>query len=134
MKHLLLNQGKKTRGGFSLVEASFSIGILSFGMLTLAPLLAVGMKAARTARDDRTSVQIAQTLVEEARQGTLATGTLYLDFEGAPCAASRAVYTVQATSNPVPANAALTQTTLRLTPIGAPDRTRTYAVVFPSAQ
>jgi type II secretory pathway pseudopilin PulG len=63
--------GKKQRGGFSLVEATFSIGLLSFGFLTLAPLLALGLKTARHARDDRATAQIAQTLIEDAKQGTL---------------------------------------------------------------
>ena len=134
MKPFLSNQGRKKRGGFSLVEATFSIGILSFGILTLAPLLVVGMKSSRIARDDRTTTQIAQNLVEEARQRTLAPGTIYLDSQGAACPAAKAAYTAQATSLPVAGNAALTQTTLRLTPVGAPDRARTYAVVLPSAE
>jgi uncharacterized protein (TIGR02598 family) len=132
MKPFLFNLSRKKQGGFSLVEAAFSIGILSFGMLTLAPLLALGLKETRLARDDRASAQIAQTLVEEARQGTLAPGTAYLDLEGAACPASLAAYTARVTSVAVAGNAALTQTTLRVTPLGAPDRARTYAVVFAS--
>jgi len=126
---------KKQRGGFSLVEATFSIGLMSFGFLTLAPLLALGMKTARLARDDRAAAHIAQTLVEEAKQGTLATGTAYLDFEGAGCSSAQAAYTVQSTSvTPYLNNASLTQTTFRVTPLGAPDRVRIYAVVFQAQQ
>ena len=122
---------KKQRGGFSLVEATFSIGLLSFGFLTLAPLLALGLKTARLARDDRTSAQIAQTLIADAEQGTLAPGTAYLDFEGAACGSTQAAYTSQSTSvTPYLGNASLTQMTLRVTPLGAPDRARIYGVVF----
>ena len=113
------------------MEATFSIGLMSFGFLALAPLLALGLKTARLARDDRATAQIAQTLIEEAKQGTLASGTVYLDFEGAACGSAQAVYTVRSTSvTPYLGNASLTQMTLRVTPLGAPDRARIYAVVF----
>jgi len=134
MNPFLNRSRRRKRGGFSLVEATLSIGILSFGILSLEPLLAVGLKTARFARDDRDSAQIAQMLVEEARQGTLAPGTTYFNLEGAVCPASQAAYSAVATSFSVAGNAALTQTTLRLTPLGAPDRVRTYAVVFPTVQ
>ena len=127
--------GKKQRGGFSLVEATFSIGLLSFGFLTLAPLLALGLKTARHARDDRATAQIAQTLIEDAKQGTLAPGTVYLDIQGAALNSANstqmAAYTAQSTSvTPYQGSASLTQMTLRVIPLGAPDRVRTYAVVF----
>jgi len=136
MKLSLFQSGKgRYRGGFSLVEATFSIGLMSCGFLTLAPLLAVGMKSARLARDDRATAQIAQTLIEEARQGTLPTGTVYLDIQGTPLdSAQMAAYTAQSAAiTPYQGNAALTQMTLRVTPLGAPDRVRTYAVVFQAA-
>jgi uncharacterized protein (TIGR02598 family) len=125
---------KRQRGGFSLVEATFSIGLLSFTFLTLAPLLALGLKTARLARDDRATAQIAQTLTEEARQGTLASGTVYLDIQGTALnSAQTAAYTARSTSvTPYLGNASLTQTTLQVTPLGAPDRTRIYAVVYPT--
>jgi uncharacterized protein (TIGR02598 family) len=138
MNSFLIGAGKKRqRGGFSLVEATFSIGLLSFGFLTLAPLLALGLKTARLARDDRATAQIAQTLTEEARQGTLASGTIDLDIQGTVLNSANstpmAAYTAQSTSvTPYLGNASLTQTTLRVTPIGAPDRTRIYAVVYPT--
>jgi uncharacterized protein (TIGR02598 family) len=124
--------GKKQRGGFSLVEATFSIGLFSFGFLVLAPLLALGLKTARLARNDRATAQIAQTLIEEAKQGTLATGTVYLDIQGTVLnSAQAAAYTAQNTPvTPYLGNASLTQMTIRVTPLGAPDRVRIYAVVF----
>ena len=132
MKPFFFQHGRKRqRGGFSLVEATFSIGLFGFGLLTLAPLLALGLKTARLARDDRGTVQIAQTLIEEARQGTLATGTVYLDIQGTPLnSAQTAAYTAQTTSQPVAGNSSLTSLNLQITPVGAPGRTRIYAVVF----
>jgi len=138
MNSFHIGAGKKwQRGGFSLVEATFSIGLVSFTFLTLAPLLALGLKTARLARDDRATAQIAQTLTEEARQGTLASGTVYLDIQGTalPSANSTqtAAYAARSTSvTPYLGNASLTQTTLQVTPLGAPDRTRIYAVVYPT--
>jgi uncharacterized protein (TIGR02598 family) len=137
MNSFRIYSGEKThRGGFSLVEATFSIGLLSFGFLTLAPLLALGMKTARLARDDRATAQIAQTLIEEARQGTLVSGTVYLDIQGTTLgSAQTAVYTAQSTLiTPYLGNALLKQMTLKVTPLGAPDRTRIYAVVFQAPQ
>jgi uncharacterized protein (TIGR02598 family) len=135
MKAFLFNHGrKKRRGGFSLVEAAFSIGLLSFGVLTLSPLLALGLKSSRLARNNRATAQIAQTLVEEAKQGTLPTGTVYFDSGGATCPTSaQAAYTVQSSSLPVAGSPALTQLKLQVTPLGAPDRARIYAVIFQAA-
>src|SRR5260221_10228405 len=112
MSSFRMSGEKKRRGGFSLVEATFSIGLMSFGFLTLAPLLALGMKTARLARDDRASAQIAQTVIEEARQGTLAPGTAYLDFEGAACGSAQAAFIARTTSvPPYLGNPSLTQMT-----------------------
>ncbi len=135
MKLFRVYHGKKSRQhGFSLVEATFSIGLLSCGFLTLAPLLALGLKDARLARNDRVTAQIAQTVIEEARQGISVTGTSYLDFEGGPCNPSEAAYTAQTVSTPIEGNPLLNRLTVRLTPLGAPDRARTYAVVLPAAE
>jgi len=126
----------RAKGGFSLVETVLSLGIVSFGFLSLISMMSLGLKTARQARDNRTSAQIAQTLVEEARQGTLTAGTLYLDAQANPCGSIEAAYTVQSTLQPLPplnsaSTSFLTRLTLRVTPLGAPDRTRIYAVVYP---
>jgi type II secretory pathway pseudopilin PulG len=133
MKSFRICSGKKTRrGGFSLVETTFSIGVMSCGILVLAPLLALGLKTSRLARDDRSSAQIAQTLMEEARQGTLAAGTIYLDEQGNSSVQAQAAYTVQQAS--VPLGGSVFRLTLRVTPVGAPDRARIYAVVMQAPQ
>jgi uncharacterized protein (TIGR02598 family) len=132
MKPFRFHHGRTyQRGGFSLAETTFSIGLFSFGFLSLAPLLALGLKTARLARDDRDTAQIAQMLIEEAKQGTLASGTVYLDVQGTALNSPQmAAYTAQTTSQTAVERASLTQLTLRVTPLGAPDRTRIYAVVF----
>ena len=125
--------GKKRRkAGFGLAEVSFSIGVLSFGFLSLAPLLALGIKASRGARDERISAHIAEGLVEQARQGTLSPGTVYLDDTGAVVISPQAAAFTAQSSRATPAGT-LTQWTLRVTPSGAPDRVRVYAVVLPTS-
>jgi len=113
------------------VETALSLGIVSFGFLSLISMMSLGLKTAHQARDNRTSAQIAQTLIEEARQGTLTSGTLYLDCQGGACRSTEAAYTAQSTFLPM-SGAFLTQLTLRVTPLGAPDRARIYAVVYPA--
>jgi uncharacterized protein (TIGR02598 family) len=124
----------RSKSGFNMVEATLSIGVMSLGFLTLIPLLALGSKTAGQARDNRATAQIAQTLIEEAKQGTLSSGTIYLDAEDNSCPRAQAIYSVQASLQPLggsPAAAASpTRLTLRVTPTGAPDRARIYAVVL----
>jgi len=130
MKRIRFHRGRcSTRGGFNLVEVSFTIGILSLAMVTLGPLLGVGLKTSRGARDDRTSAQIARTLTEEAKQGTLGTTTLYLDDQGEACSPLDAAFVVQPVTQP--AGTAASQLALRVTPVGAPGHARVYAVVLP---
>jgi type II secretory pathway pseudopilin PulG len=132
--HLFRGRGSSARGGFSLVETSLSVGVLSFGFLALSPLLAVSQKTAQRAHTSRDSAQIAQTLIEEAKQGTLPTGTIYLDAQGNSASSAQAAYSAQSTLLPVTGNAALSRLTLQITPLGAPNRSRTYAVVFTAPQ
>jgi 2-keto-3-deoxy-6-phosphogluconate aldolase len=114
------------------VEVSFTVGIMSFSFLTLGPLLGLGMKTVRLARDDRASAQIARTLIEEAKQGTLGAGPVYLDDQGAACSPVSAAFVVQPVTQA--AGNSASQLTLRVTPVGAPGRARVYAVVLPVAE
>jgi Tfp pilus assembly protein PilV len=134
MKSFRIQSGEREKkGGFTLAEAIFSIGVFSFGFLSLAPMLALGLKLARQARDDRGTALVAQTLIEEAKQGTLASGTVYLDDQGTALNSSQAaVYAAQSTSQTATASASLTQLTLQITPLGAPGRVRIYAALFPT--
>jgi uncharacterized protein (TIGR02598 family) len=130
MKPLFRDKKSRTRGGFSLVEATLSLGLLSFGLVTLAPAMALGLNTARLAHINRDAAQIAQSLIEEAKQGTLATGTTYFDFQGNPASSSAAAYTAQSAYSSVSGNTNLTRLTLRITPVGTPARVQTYAVVI----
>ena len=133
MKTYLFHDGKSNaRGGFSLVEAMLSLGLLSFGLLSMVALMEVGLRSARVAHDKRDTTQIAQTLIEEGKQGTLAHGTSYLDFEGNPVSSTSAAYTAVSTFSSVPGN--LTRITLLITPVGAPTRARTFAALFSNPQ
>ena len=116
------------------MEATLSLGILSFGLLSLTPLLIVGLKTARMAQNNRETAPIAQSLIEEAKQGTLSTGTAYLDAQGAPAIANSAAYSAQSAFQSVTGSPTLTRLTLRITPLGAPNRARIYAVVFSAPQ
>ncbi len=135
MKPLRFNFGRKRRGGFNLVEGVLSLGIMSLGFLGLAPLLVVGLGSAHVARENRAAAQIAATLVEEARQGTLGSGPVYFDSALEPCSVNLAVYAVQPVEQaiaPAGGTGPLTRLTLRVTPVGMPGAARTYADVFPT--
>jgi uncharacterized protein (TIGR02598 family) len=115
--------------GFSLVEASLSVGILGFGFISLAPLLGVGLTTARQARDGRISAQVAETLADEARAGTLTSGSSYCDAQGATCHSSSAVYRIQTTLATLAGNCS--RLTVQVTPVATPNRQLDYAVVLP---
>ncbi len=134
MKPFRFKRGRKRRSGFSLVEGVLSLGIISFGFLALAPLLVLGLGSAHLARENRATAQIAATLMEEARQGTLSSGPLYLDSASQPCVAGQAAYTVLPTEQSMAAEGMgpLTRLKLCITATGRPGAARTYADVFPT--
>jgi len=120
---------RKNRLGFSLVEASISIGALSVGILSLAPLLGLGLASARQARDGEMAAQIARNLAAEAREATLVPGGGYCDDEGNACAPTQARFATQTTETALAGNC--TRLTIRVTPVDAPNRGSSYAVVLP---
>ena len=121
---------RKKRLGFSLVEAAFSVGVLSFGFLSLVPLVGMGMTSARQAHDNRAMTQIAETFIQNARQGTIASGVSYLDNQENPCARAGACYQVTLTPNAT-AMPPLTRLTVQVTPLATPNRSQFYAVLLP---
>ncbi len=140
MKHFRFRSRRKARRGFSLVEAVLSLGVLSFGFLALAPLMAVGLTGARSAHENRATSRIALALMEEARQGALAAGPFYFDSASNPCDPAQAAYAARSTSALTAADPAtssgesqpLTRLTLQITPVGSPGSMRTYVDVFPT--
>jgi len=110
------------------VEATFSIGLMSFGFLTLAPLLALGMKTAGWR--GMTGFRANRPDVDRGSQaGNARVRARFIWMSKAPPAVppkrpTRCKATSQslATSpQPLPFGS---------TPIGAPDHARIYAVVF----
>jgi uncharacterized protein (TIGR02598 family) len=119
---------KKIRA-FSLVESALSVGILSFGFLSVVPMVDLGLNSARQARDHRATAQIAETLTQEAQQGALAAGTGWFDAQENSCAsANGACYRAQTVLTPVAGN--LTRLTVQVTPLATPNRSQFYAVVL----
>jgi len=120
---------RKNRLGFSLAEACISIGVLSVGFLSLGPMLGLGLASARQARDGEMAAQIARDMAAEAREATLAPGSGYCDGEGATCAKSDARFITQTTETALAGNCM--RLTIRVTPVDAPNRSSSYAVVLP---
>jgi Tfp pilus assembly protein PilV len=119
----------KSRQGFSLVEASLSVGVLGFGVLSLAPMLGVGLTSARQARDGSLSARIAENLTDEARAGTPLPATTYCDDEGVSCPAAGACYQIQATQTTLAGNC--TRLAIQVTPLAARSRPLDYVAVLP---
>jgi len=117
------------RRGFSLVETTMALGILSFAVLTLAPLLGLGLTSARQARDHQVAAQIAETLADQAQEGTLAAGTLPFDDQGEACASGSACYRASVSESDLPGNC--TRTTIQVIAVNSPSRPFVYAVVLP---
>jgi len=118
-----------SRRGFSLVEASISIGIVSLGFVTLVPMLGLSLSTARHSRDTATAAQIAQTIEAGARGGLLATGSGYRDGEGQPCSPAQARFRTQVTATTLAGDC--TRLAIQVTAVDSPDRPSSYAVVLP---
>jgi hypothetical protein len=91
--------------------------------------------AAHLARENRATAQIAATLIEEAKQGTLVAGPVYFDSITQPCSPSQAAYAVQPVEQSVATaggTGPLIRLTLRVTPVGMPGAARTCADDFPA--
>ena len=120
---------RKNRLGFSLVEAAISIGVLSLGIISMGPMLGLGLASARQARDGAMTAQIARDLAAEAREATLAPGSGYCDDEGQACAQASARFITQTSETALAGNC--TRLTIRVTPVDAPNHSSAYAVVLP---
>jgi Tfp pilus assembly protein PilV len=128
MKFFRLARIRRSQG-FSLVEAAFSLGVLSFGFLSLTPLVGLGLTSSRQARNGQLTAQIAMNFAEQAREGMLTAGSGYCDNQGAACASTTACYRTQTTETTLAGNC--TRLTIQVMPIGNPTRAQDYAVVLP---
>jgi Tfp pilus assembly protein PilV len=130
MKHFRSSR-RKSRLGFSLIEAAFSVGILGFGFLSLAPVLGLGLDSARAARDRQIGAQIAETLADAAREGALPAGPSSFDDRGGVCAPAGAQFEATTIETALPGNC--TRVTIQVVPVDAPGRPLDYAVVLPNS-
>jgi uncharacterized protein (TIGR02598 family) len=70
--------------GFSLVEVTIAMGIISFALIALFGLLPTGLKTFRNSIDRSVSSQIAQGIISEARQTDFANLTTLQTAAGSP--------------------------------------------------
>jgi uncharacterized protein (TIGR02598 family) len=93
-----------SRRGFSLIEVTVALGILSFAMVGIIGLMPVGLGAMRDAIDESTTSLIARRLIGEYQQNAISAitgGTFpvrWFDVEGQEVPAESAVY--QAATTP----------------------------------
>jgi uncharacterized protein (TIGR02598 family) len=98
--------------GFTLVEVTLAIGIISFAFVAMFGMLPVGLNLSRQAMDTTIEAQIVQQLKTQALQtdfsqlGTLdQVGDYFFDEQGKPSAPEKALY--KAGYFPVPQNTRL---------------------------
>ena len=65
--------------GYSLVEVMVAVGIVSFGIIAMVSMMPSGLSTFRNSMDRSISSQIAQRIVNEARQTDFATLTNFTD-------------------------------------------------------
>ena len=75
------------------------------------------------------AAQIARTIEAEAQDATLVTGSGFCDGDGNACAPTSARFLTQATETALAGNC--TRLAIQVTPVDAPNRPSSYAVVLP---
>jgi uncharacterized protein (TIGR02598 family) len=95
----------KSSPGFSLVEVTLAMGLVSFSLVALMGMLPVGLSNFRTAMELQTQSRIVQAIAAEIQLtpfSAIAAGGYQDDFpryyneEGVPVAAAEGLYTVTA--------------------------------------
>jgi len=59
---------KEKANGFSLVEVTLAIGIISFGLISILSLLPVGLQSFQSSMERTVSAQVVQAIMAEAKQ------------------------------------------------------------------
>ncbi|NJK90512.1 MAG: Verru_Chthon cassette protein B [Blastochloris sp.] len=132
---------RQQRRGFSLIEVTMSLGIISIGMMALVAMLPLGLKAFKSSVDMTLQAQIAQSILNQAQQIKFSNlgdldGTFYFDAEGAllPNKTGAAFETEVAfpeTRTRVPSNNGreelepLTTISITIKPMTSPERSKT---------
>lgn len=90
--------------GFGLVEIAIALGIISFALLSLLGLMAVGLNASKTAREDTVVASLARNVLANlktlnyAQLSALGSTNFYFTYDGAATnsASSSAYYECRA--------------------------------------
>lgn len=81
--------------GFSLVEVTIALGLVSFALVSMLGLLPTGLTVLRSSMSQTVEAQILQSVASRAVISSftnIAASTLYFDDEGLPVASSGAAY------------------------------------------
>ena len=95
-----LSPYKANSKGFSLVEVTLAVGIVSFVFLTILGLLPTGLRTFTSAIESSVGGQILQRVINEAQQTdfdtlvSVAPTERYFDDQGNECVAGGAIYHV----------------------------------------
>jgi uncharacterized protein (TIGR02598 family) len=94
---------KRSNRGFSLVEVTLSLSLVSFAFVAVLGLLPTGLTTLRDSMNQTVEAQILQSISSRAvisRFTNLTDNTLYFDDEGLPVeTATNAYYTVNVTTD-----------------------------------
>lgn len=134
----------KSSPGFSLVEVTIALGLVSFSLVGLMGMLPVGLSSFREAMEIQTQTRIAQQIAAELQLTpfqTISDGTFQTEFprfyndEGTSVTAAESVYTVTAAapgSLELPGGQGNPNTLLLTFGIGkktAPDRDEAFSLI-----
>jgi type II secretory pathway pseudopilin PulG len=72
-----LKTAKITKSGFSLVEVTLSIGIISFALLAVVALLPVGLKTVKNSAEQAAGAAVLEAIGEALRHASTTNGTNY---------------------------------------------------------
>jgi uncharacterized protein (TIGR02598 family) len=110
--------GKKSLRGFSLVEVTLALGIITFGLIAVMGLLPTGMKLTKQSADEVAAVNIMTGISASLLQKAASTGSLpsndtnYFDANGVLTTYAGATYAakwdVRSRSSSLPPNALIT--------------------------
>jgi uncharacterized protein (TIGR02598 family) len=99
--------GKKSLRGFSLVEVTLALGIITFGLIAVMGLLPTGIKLTKQSADEVAAVNIMTGISAKLQKAgsTASSGTEYYNADGVVTTLAYATYAakwVVRTNNPVP--------------------------------
>ena len=108
--------GKKSLRGFSLVEVTLALGIITFGLVAVMGLLPTGLKLTKQSADEVAAVNIMTGISASLLQKAASTGSLpsndtnYFDADGVLTTRASATYAAKwdVRSSSVPPNALIT--------------------------